>query len=41
MWPDDILWYPLMLQGKKFLGYFRFQGHDLMLEQKLEEVQEL
>uniref|UniRef100_A0A8C7H202 Oxidized purine nucleoside triphosphate hydrolase n=1 Tax=Oncorhynchus kisutch TaxID=8019 RepID=A0A8C7H202_ONCKI len=29
MWVDDILWFPLMLQ-KKFFGYFKFQGHDLM-----------
>ncbi|XP_006637028.1 oxidized purine nucleoside triphosphate hydrolase [Lepisosteus oculatus] len=41
MWPDDILWFPLMLQKKKFLGYFKFQGHDIILEHKLEEVQSL
>ncbi|MBN3312988.1 8ODP triphosphatase, partial [Atractosteus spatula] len=41
MWPDDILWFPLMLQKKKFLGYFKFQGHDIILQHKLEEVQSL
>ncbi|KAL4658993.1 7,8-dihydro-8-oxoguanine triphosphatase [Arapaima gigas] len=41
MWPDDILWFPLMLQKKKFVGYFKFQGHDLILEQKLEVVEKL
>ncbi|XP_056870957.1 oxidized purine nucleoside triphosphate hydrolase isoform X2 [Takifugu flavidus] len=41
MWPDDILWFPLMLQKKKFLGYFKFQGHDVILSQTLEEVKEL
>lgn len=41
MWADDVLWFPLMLQKKKFLGYFKFQGHDVILEQKLNEVQEI
>ncbi|XP_053468753.1 oxidized purine nucleoside triphosphate hydrolase [Ictalurus furcatus] len=41
MWADDVLWFPLMLQKKKFLGYFKFQGHDVILEHKLNEVQEL
>ncbi|XP_062846461.1 oxidized purine nucleoside triphosphate hydrolase [Trichomycterus rosablanca] len=41
MWADDIMWFPLMLQKKKFLGYFKFQGHDLILEHKLREVKEL
>ncbi|TSS23720.1 7,8-dihydro-8-oxoguanine triphosphatase [Bagarius yarrelli] len=41
MWPDDVFWFPLMLQKKKFSGYFKFQGHDVILEQKLNEVQEL
>ncbi|XP_027029660.1 oxidized purine nucleoside triphosphate hydrolase [Tachysurus fulvidraco] len=40
MWADDVFWFPLMLQKKKFLGYFKFQGHDVILEQKLNEVQE-
>uniref|UniRef100_A0A674A8G1 Oxidized purine nucleoside triphosphate hydrolase n=1 Tax=Salmo trutta TaxID=8032 RepID=A0A674A8G1_SALTR len=40
MWVDDILWFPLMLQ-KKFLGYFKFQGHDLIIDHKLEEVENL
>lgn len=41
MWADDVFWFPLMLQKKKFLGYYKFQGHDVILEQKLKEVQEL
>lgn len=41
MWPDDILWFPLMLQKKKFAGYFKFQGHDVILSHTLEEVQAL
>ncbi len=30
MWQDDITWLPLMLEGKKFLGKFVFDG-DAML----------
>lgn len=41
MWADDILWFPLMLQKKKFLGYFKFQGHELIIEHKLDEVEKL
>ncbi|MGH0140489.1 UNVERIFIED_CONTAM: hypothetical protein FKN15_017611 [Acipenser sinensis] len=41
MWPDDADWFPLMLQKKKFLGYYKFQGHDIILEKKLEEVKKL
>lgn len=41
MWADDILWFPLMLQKKKFVGYFKFQGHDVILSHNLEEVEEL
>lgn len=41
MWPDDILWYPFILQKKKFVGYFKFQGHDTILSHTLKEVEEL
>uniref|UniRef100_UPI0037E71439 oxidized purine nucleoside triphosphate hydrolase isoform X1 n=2 Tax=Semicossyphus pulcher TaxID=241346 RepID=UPI0037E71439 len=41
MWPDDIMWFPLMLQKKKFVGYFKFQGHDVILSHALQEVEEL
>ncbi|XP_017289026.1 7,8-dihydro-8-oxoguanine triphosphatase isoform X1 [Kryptolebias marmoratus] len=41
MWVDDILWFPLMFQKKKFVGYFKFQGHDVILSHTLEEVQQL
>lgn len=41
MWADDILWFPLMLQKKKFVGYFKFQGHEVILSHKLEEVEVL
>ncbi|XP_027730235.1 7,8-dihydro-8-oxoguanine triphosphatase [Vombatus ursinus] len=39
MWPDDGYWFPLMLQKKKFHGYFKFQGHDTILDYTLNEVE--
>ncbi|KAJ1096344.1 hypothetical protein NDU88_001487 [Pleurodeles waltl] len=41
MWPDDVYWFPIMLQKKKFLGYFKFQGHDTILDYTLKEVDEI
>ncbi|XP_068606426.1 oxidized purine nucleoside triphosphate hydrolase [Brachionichthys hirsutus] len=41
MWVDDILWFPLMLHRKTFVGYFKFQGHDVILSHKLDEVGKL
>ncbi|TKC49776.1 hypothetical protein EI555_002497 [Monodon monoceros] len=38
MWPDDSYWFPLLLQKKKFHGYFKFQSHDTILDYKLREV---
>ncbi|KAL1278467.1 hypothetical protein QQF64_025140 [Cirrhinus molitorella] len=41
MWADDVLWFPLLLQKKKFLGYFKFHGHEVIVEHKLEEVEDV
>ncbi|XP_061605220.1 oxidized purine nucleoside triphosphate hydrolase [Phyllopteryx taeniolatus] len=41
MWPDDKIWFPLLLQKRKFVGYFHFQGHDVILSHKLNEVEQL
>jgi 8-oxo-dGTP diphosphatase/2-hydroxy-dATP diphosphatase len=38
MWPDDIFWMPLFLEGKKFTGRFLFGKGDTIQEQLLEEV---
>jgi 8-oxo-dGTP diphosphatase len=35
MWADDRLWFPLMLAGKGFAGWFVFEG-DLMLDARVE-----
>uniref|UniRef100_UPI00398E9EA2 oxidized purine nucleoside triphosphate hydrolase n=1 Tax=Pristiophorus japonicus TaxID=55135 RepID=UPI00398E9EA2 len=41
MWPDDIIWFPLLFQKKLFEGYFKFEGHTTILDYTLQEVQEL
>jgi len=41
MWPDDYLWFPLMLSGQKFYGYFTFDGMDIILDSSLKQVAEL
>jgi 8-oxo-dGTP diphosphatase len=30
MWADDRLWFPLMLAGKGFTGWFVFEGDDML-----------
>lgn len=41
MWPDDILWYPHLFAQKKFKAYWLFEGHDKILKQNLELIDEL
>lgn len=38
MWPDDKLWMPLFLAGKKFSGKILFGEANNILESKLEEM---
>lgn len=38
MWPDDIYWLPLFLEGKKFKGRFLFGKWDTIIEQELTEL---
>jgi len=35
MWVDDKLWFPLMLQKKKFAAFFLMEGHEKMLEKRI------
>lgn len=35
MWPDDIYWLPLFLQGKKFKTKFLFGENDTVLEKEI------
>jgi 8-oxo-dGTP diphosphatase/2-hydroxy-dATP diphosphatase len=38
MWPDDIYWFPLFLEGKKFKGRFLFGKDDAILDKTLYET---
>ena len=38
MWPDDYLWYPMMLSKKYFNGYLKFEGMNKMLEHSFTET---
>lgn len=38
MWPDDILWLPKVLAGKRIRGKFAFGPGDTIIEQHLEEI---
>lgn len=38
MWPDDKLWYSLMLNGKYFNGNFKFEGLTNLLEYEINEI---
>ena len=37
MWPDDIYWFPLFLQDKKFTAEFNFQDNKTLLNYKIHE----
>ena len=41
MWPDDVYWFPLMLKGKHFYGYFTFKGMNDIVDYKLREVENI
>ncbi len=40
MWADDRRWFPIMFANegtpKVFKAYYLFQGHDVILEEKME-----
>ncbi|XP_063361712.1 oxidized purine nucleoside triphosphate hydrolase-like [Cydia amplana] len=41
MWLDDEIWYPCMLKGKLFYGRFHYQGHEKILNYKVEELKSM
>lgn len=41
MWPDDKFWFPVFLNGKKFIGKYVFRGEETILSQNLVEVDTL
>ena len=38
MWLDDELWYPHLLENRKFQAHFVFEGHDKILQSKIELI---
>ena len=41
MWPDDEIWFPYMLRGALFYGYFIFKGMNDIVDSKLHIVDSL
>ncbi|XP_034173578.1 oxidized purine nucleoside triphosphate hydrolase [Osmia lignaria lignaria] len=41
MWPDDEYWFPYMLRGELFKGYFLYRGQDLIIKHNIETLKEL
>jgi len=39
MWPDDPFWLPLILSGKKIHAEFTFGENDVVLDQKINEIE--
>ena len=37
MWPDDHLWFPYLLSKRYFDAFFKFEGHDKILEYTITE----
>ncbi|XP_078043674.1 oxidized purine nucleoside triphosphate hydrolase [Augochlora pura] len=40
MWPDDEYWFPYLLRGELFKGYFFYRGEDI-IKHKIEIMEEL
>ncbi|XP_002733265.1 oxidized purine nucleoside triphosphate hydrolase-like [Saccoglossus kowalevskii] len=38
MWLDDEHWFPYMLRGVNFYGYFLYKGHNTILSHRVEQV---
>ncbi|EKE25901.1 MAG: hypothetical protein ACD_5C00008G0012 [uncultured bacterium] len=38
MWPDDMLWLPMLLDGKNFKGTFYLKDSNTITDYKLEEI---
>jgi hypothetical protein len=39
MWPDDPLWMPYFLAGKKFTGTVYFKDHNTITSHNIHEVE--
>jgi len=38
MWADDSFWFPWMLAGRQFYGYFKYRGMDAIVSHELSNV---
>jgi len=38
MWLDDSFWFPWMLSGEKFYGYFTYRGMETIVSHKISSV---
>jgi len=38
MWPDDRYWFPWMLAGNPFYGYFKYRGMDTIVSHQMSSV---
>ncbi|XP_070579838.1 oxidized purine nucleoside triphosphate hydrolase-like isoform X2 [Ptychodera flava] len=41
MWLDDTYWFPIMLEGSKFYGYFLYQGHSRILRHRVQQLDQV
>jgi mutator protein MutT len=41
MWQDDVIWLPLVLQGKKLITNFGFNAQEQLISQNVTEVEQL
>lgn len=37
MWPDDVFWWPYLLENRRFAGYFKYRGLDTIVDYTIEE----
>lgn len=41
MWKDDKIWFPTMLKDEPFQAYFKFQGHEKIVDSRLSKTGEV
>ncbi|KAL5473993.1 hypothetical protein EMCRGX_G028563 [Ephydatia muelleri] len=39
MWPDDSMWFPFLLSKRYFNGYFKYEGHNTILNHTITETE--
>ena len=38
MWLDDAFWFPYMLRGEPFKGYFLYRGNDHIIKYNIDKI---